>query len=95
MSTNPYAGKRILVIDDEPDVVKYLETLLQDNGYSTVSAADGNQGLSKLKSEKKKKSPKKGDDRAKNDRRGRTRDNSNKKEIQGTEKKANRSQQNL
>ena len=31
-------GKKILVIDDEEDTVIYLETLLQDNGYDTVSA---------------------------------------------------------
>ena len=37
--------KKILVLDDEPHVVAYLETLLQDNGYETISAADGRAGL--------------------------------------------------
>jgi len=37
--------KRILVIDDEPHVVTYIKTLLEDNGYETVTASDGAEGL--------------------------------------------------
>lgn len=49
----PQGGrKKILVLDDEANVVTYLETLLQDNGYDTVSAADGGEGMEKLRSEK-------------------------------------------
>jgi CheY-like chemotaxis protein len=44
--------KKILVVDDEPNVVTYLETLLQDNGYDTESARDGSEGLEKLEKEK-------------------------------------------
>jgi len=45
-------GKRtILVVDDEPHVVTYLETLLHDNGYRTVSASDGKEGIEKARSE--------------------------------------------
>ena len=43
--------KRILVLDDEPHVVTYLETLLHDNGYETVSASDGKEGVEKVRSE--------------------------------------------
>ena len=31
-------SKKILIIDDEPDLITYLETLLQDNGYETRSS---------------------------------------------------------
>ena len=49
----PQGGrKKILVLDDEANVSTYLETLLQHNGYDTVSAADGSEGLEKLRSEK-------------------------------------------
>jgi CheY-like chemotaxis protein len=41
--------RTILVVDDEPHVVAYLEMLLQDHGYATVSAADGREGLEKAK----------------------------------------------
>lgn len=41
--------KRILVIDDEPSVVTYLETLLRDNGYNTSSAENGRTGFQKAK----------------------------------------------
>lgn len=45
-------GKKILVIDDEPDMVTFLCTLLEDNGYETVTAVDGDDGLAKCKSER-------------------------------------------
>jgi CheY-like chemotaxis protein len=41
----------VLVIDDEPHVVAYLEMLLQDAGYRTISAGDGKAGLEKVKQE--------------------------------------------
>jgi len=44
--------KKILVIDDDPNLVVYLTTLLGDHGYSTVSAKDGKEGLEKIQSEK-------------------------------------------
>jgi len=52
--TDTRAGekKTVLVIDDEPHVVKYLETLLQDSGYSTVSAANGKEAMKKAKTQK-------------------------------------------
>ena len=46
------AKKLILVVDDEPDVVSYLTTLFEDNGYATASAGDGNQALAKIKEKK-------------------------------------------
>ena len=36
-------------MDDEPHVVAYLEMLLQDQGYATVSAANGREGMEKAK----------------------------------------------
>lgn len=45
-------AKRILVIDDEPDVVKMLRARLESNGYNVVSASDGEEGLGKVGSEK-------------------------------------------
>jgi CheY-like chemotaxis protein len=41
--------RTILVVDDEPHVVAYLEMLLQDQGYATVSAANGREGMEKAK----------------------------------------------
>lgn len=43
---------KILIIDDEPEIVMYLKTLLEDHGYLTVSAPDGVQGLRLIKQEK-------------------------------------------
>ena len=44
MSEQPRA-KRILIVDDEPDIVRYLEMLLQDQGYETQSASDGREAM--------------------------------------------------
>lgn len=44
--------KKILVVDDEPHVVTYLETLLQDNGYATASAADGKEAIEKVREDR-------------------------------------------
>ncbi|MDQ7782756.1 MAG: response regulator [Desulfomonilaceae bacterium] len=45
-------AKKVLIIDDEPDMVTFLSTLLEDNGYEVVTAVDGEEGLDKVKSEK-------------------------------------------
>ncbi len=49
MATPETERKKILIIDDEENIVRYLETLLQDNGYETVSAANGVEGLERVK----------------------------------------------
>jgi CheY-like chemotaxis protein len=41
--------KTILIVEDEPDTVTYLSTLLEDAGYSIVAAGDGNQALERVK----------------------------------------------
>ncbi len=38
-------GRTILVIDDDPDVVVFLTTFLADQGFQTLSARDGAEGL--------------------------------------------------
>jgi CheY-like chemotaxis protein len=50
----PSAGepRKILIVDDEPNIVTYLEMLLQDEGFSTVSAANGREGFEKARQEK-------------------------------------------
>ena len=47
----PEKQKTVLVVDDEPDVVTYLETLLRDNGYATIAAGDGKEGMVKVRRE--------------------------------------------
>lgn len=44
-------AKKILIIDDDPVVVKYLETLFSDNGYETAAAFDANSGFEAVKQE--------------------------------------------
>ncbi len=44
--------KKILVVDDEPDMVEWLKTFFEDNGYATVFAYNGEEGFAKARSEK-------------------------------------------
>lgn len=44
--------KKILVVDDEAHLVKYLTTFLEDSGYDTCSASNGEEALEVLKKEK-------------------------------------------
>lgn len=37
--------KTVLVVDDDPDARDFFVTVLEDNGYATVSARDGNEAL--------------------------------------------------
>jgi two-component system cell cycle response regulator DivK len=45
-------AKRILIVDDEPDVVGYLEMLLKDAGYETLTAGDGTTALELARKER-------------------------------------------
>jgi len=45
-------GKKVLIIDDEPDFVDALRMRLEANGYEVVSAYDGQDGIDKAKRER-------------------------------------------
>jgi DNA-binding response OmpR family regulator len=44
--------KKILIVDDEEDILAYLTTLFKDNGYETMIAHDGKEALAMMKKEK-------------------------------------------
>ncbi|MEW6162373.1 MAG: response regulator [Nitrospirota bacterium] len=43
---------KILVVDDDPDVLEAIGIVLEANGYEVVTARDGLDGLTKLKEER-------------------------------------------
>lgn len=43
--------KKIVVIDDDADVVEYLTTLFEDNGYAVRSAREGETGVALARDE--------------------------------------------
>jgi CheY-like chemotaxis protein len=45
-------SKKILVVDDEPDVLTFLTALLKDAGYEVLTAKDGIEALQVAKQEK-------------------------------------------
>ena len=44
-------NKKILVVDDELNIVKMLEARLKSNGYEVITAMDGLEALNKARSE--------------------------------------------
>jgi len=39
--------KKILIVDDEEDIVRWLTLLFEESGYATISAANGADGFKK------------------------------------------------
>lgn len=48
----PDGKRKILVVDDDPDVISALTTILESGGYTVVSAPNGTIGMQKALSEK-------------------------------------------
>ena len=45
------SSARILVVDDDPDFVEIMRTILESNDYEVVTAANGIQALAQVKAE--------------------------------------------
>ena len=43
--SGPKAGKRILLVDDDAEIIESLRLALEAHGYTVLVARDGNQGL--------------------------------------------------
>ena len=41
-------AKKILIVDDDPEVVQYFKALFEDSGYATATASDGVEALDKI-----------------------------------------------
>ena len=44
--------RKIIVIDDDPDIVTFLTTLLEDNGYDYITATNGQEGIDSVRAER-------------------------------------------
>jgi twitching motility two-component system response regulator PilH len=44
-------GKKVLVVDDDPDVITFNVSVLEENGYTPLIARNGEEGLNKIKEE--------------------------------------------
>jgi two-component system, OmpR family, phosphate regulon response regulator PhoB len=45
-------GKKVLVVDDDPDVRLFSVTVLEENGYTPLEAGNGEEGLKMIKADK-------------------------------------------
>jgi CheY-like chemotaxis protein len=52
MSEPAPTGKKILIVDDEPDVCTYLSRLFEEHGYQVTCAADGNEAMQAVEKDK-------------------------------------------
>lgn len=48
---SPSATKRVLLVDDDAEIVESMRTVLESRGYDILVARDGNQGLAMAESE--------------------------------------------
>jgi two-component system phosphate regulon response regulator PhoB len=44
-------GKKVLVVDDDPDVRLFSLTVLEENGYTPLEATNGEEGMQLIKKE--------------------------------------------
>lgn len=44
-------AKKVLVVDDDENTVKFLSAALEENGYAPIGAHNGSEGLEKIQSE--------------------------------------------
>jgi len=45
-------AKKILVVDDEPDFLEIIKTMLEADDYEVITALDGKEALNKIKRQK-------------------------------------------
>jgi len=45
-------AKKVLVVDDDPNTVKFLSAALEQNGFTAIGAQNGQEGMDKIKSER-------------------------------------------
>lgn len=50
-NSNPFAGKRILVVDDEPRMIKFVQYNLELDGFQVISASNGLEAVEKVQME--------------------------------------------
>ncbi|MBC8204074.1 response regulator [bacterium] len=49
---NVLAGKKILIADDEPDILTFFSTVLEDNGAEVITALNGKEAVELIRKEK-------------------------------------------
>jgi two-component system, OmpR family, phosphate regulon response regulator PhoB len=45
-------AKRVLNVEDDPDIRTFVSTVLEENGYTPIMAKDGEEGIKKVREEK-------------------------------------------
>jgi two-component system phosphate regulon response regulator PhoB len=42
-------GKRVLIVDDDSDIITFVVTVLEEHGYTPIIAKNGEEGLTKVR----------------------------------------------
>lgn len=51
MDDNALKSKKILIVDDEPNILELYSEVLSDAGFTIITASNGNEALQKLEQE--------------------------------------------
>ena len=51
MTTNPFAGSLMLVADDEPRMIRFIQTNLELDGFRVTTASNGLEAVEKVRTE--------------------------------------------
>ncbi len=51
MSSNPFSGRLILVVDDEARMIRFIQTNLEMDGFKVISASNGAEALEKIRTQ--------------------------------------------
>jgi two-component system KDP operon response regulator KdpE len=51
MATNPFAGSLVLVADDEPRMIRFIQTNLELDGFRVTTASNGLEAVEKVRTE--------------------------------------------
>ena len=46
------SGRTVLLVDDDPDAVEFLQDLLTDNDYEVLTASNATEGLARMREER-------------------------------------------
>jgi two-component system phosphate regulon response regulator PhoB len=45
-------GKKVLIVDDDPDIITFVVTVLEENNYTPLMAKNGEEGMAKTLEER-------------------------------------------
>ncbi|HUV51273.1 MAG TPA: response regulator [Anaerolineae bacterium] len=45
-------GKKVLIVDDDTDIITFASSVIENSGYTPITALNGEEGINKIRAEK-------------------------------------------